>query len=392
MNKKIVIDKNTGQRRCKCFKRCGGCQLDMPYEKQLEWKQNKAERMLSKFCIVQPIIAMEHPYNYRNKVQTVFRYNQHKQIISGVYQSGSGSMTAVDDCMLEDKHCTAVIQTIKALMKPFKISPYNNASGNGNIRHVLARYAKGTDELMVCIVTIGPILPSKNNFIKALLEKHPEITTIVQNICTDPMPLTLGDRQNILYGKGYITDIINGLKFRISPSSFYQVNYEQTRKLYSTAVEFAELSKNDIVIDAYCGTGTIGLLCASRAMQVIGAELNKYSCLDAEANAKLNNISNAEFYSCDAGKFMQKLAQDKRSVSVVMMDPPRAGSNIKFLKSLAELAPERIVYISCKIETLERDLKILKSLGYKSEKIQPVDMFPHTTGIECAVKLVRYNK
>lgn len=387
MSKNIVVDKTTKEKRCSCFKRCGGCQLDMPYQKQLEWKQGKADRMLSKFCKVNPIIAMDNPYNYRNKVQTVFRYNQRKQIISGVYQSSSGNLVAVDDCMLENKKCTEVIKTIKELMKSFKLTPYDDRSGHGLIRHVLTRYAVGTGELMVCIVTASPIFPSKNNFVKALIKKHPEVKTIIHNICTNSMPLTLGDRYNILYGKGYIQDILCGLKFSISPSSFYQVNHEQTQKLYQIAMDMAKLKKNDVVIDAYCGTGTIGLICSQQVKSVIGTELNTVAFKDAIKNAKTNDITNVQFVNLDASNFMEKLVEKNEKIDLVIMDPPRAGSDIRFLQSLEKLSPKRVVYVSCKIETLERDLKILKKFGYIAESAQPVDMFPHTTGIECVVVL-----
>ncbi len=389
MNNHVTIDKSTGDKKCSCFKRCGGCQLEMSYQAQLEWKQGKADRMLSKFCPVDEIIAMENPYNYRNKVQTVFKYNGHKQIMSGVFQSSSQTLVATDDCMLEDKHCTDVIQTIKKLMVSFKIAPFDEKSGRGLIRHILTRYAAGTGELMVCIVTISPIFPSKNNFVKALRKVHPEVTTVVQNICTNTMPLTLGDRQNILFGKGYIEDVLCGLRFRISPNSFYQVNSVQTEKLYNLAVSLANLGDDDRIIDAYCGTGTIGLICSSKVKSVVGTELNRSACRDAIINSKLNKINNVRFINCDAGDYMQELAEHNETIDAVIMDPPRAGSDEKFLNSLATLSPQRVVYVSCKIETLERDLKILKKLGYKAKKIQPVDMFPFTIGIETVVVLER---
>lgn len=359
----------------------------MPYEKQLEWKQSKADRMLSKFCKVNQILDMEIPYNYRNKVQTAFRLNQRKQLVSGVYQSSSGNLAVTNDCMLENERCTAVVQTIKKLMISFKLPPYDFRSGSGLVRHVLTRYSQTTGQLMVCIVTSSPLFPSKNNFVSALIKAHPEIKTIVQNICTNPMQLTLGERQNVLYGKGYIEDILCGKKFRISPSSFYQVNSVQTEKLYKLAINAACISKNDTVIDAYCGTGTIGILCADKAKEVIGAELNVSACRDAVINAKINNLDNISFVNADAGDFMQRLAQQGKPADVVIMDPPRAGSDRRFLESLAKMSPSKVVYISCKIETLERDLKLLRKLGYKAKFIQPVDMFPHTTGIETVVLL-----
>ncbi len=391
MNNHIITDKSTGEKKCSCFKRCGGCQLDMSYLGQLEWKQNKADRMLSKFGKVNSIIGMENPYNYRNKVQTAFRLNSRKQIVSGVFQSGSGNITATDDCMLEDIHCTRAVQAVKKLMPSFKISPFDYKNGRGLVRHVLTRYSRATNQLMVCIVTASPMFPSKQNFVKALIKECPEIITVVQNICTNPMPLTLGNRQNVLYGKGWIEDIVCGKKFRISPASFYQVNSVQTERLYAEAVNSAEISPNDTVIDAYCGTGTIGIICADKAKEVIGAELNASACMDAEVNAKINGLKNISFVNADASDFIEQLAMKNMKADVIIMDPPRAGSDRRFLECAVNLEPSRIVYVSCKIETLERDLKLLKKLGYKAVTIQPIDMFPHTVGIEtvCVLKKFR---
>ncbi|MDO5125605.1 MAG: 23S rRNA (uracil(1939)-C(5))-methyltransferase RlmD [Ruminococcus sp.] len=383
------MNKTENYRKCKYFKRCGGCQLDMPYDKQIEWKQQKAERMLSRFTKVSPIITMDEPYNYRNKVQTVFKCIRKNELLSGVYQSSSGNMVAVDCCNLENIVSQKVVAVVKQLMKSFKIMPYDADTGKGTVRHILIKTGYYTKEIMLCIVTATPILTSKNQFVNAIIKKCPEITTIVHNICTNPMPLTLGNQENILYGKGYIEDIICGYRFRISSRSFYQVNPVQTEKLYTTAIKNAQLKDSDVLIDAYCGTGTIGILCSDHVKKVIGAELNKSACKDAVYNAKANNVTNIEFFNCDAGRFMDKYAKQGKRVDVVIMDPPRVGADRKFLESLLRLAPERVVYISCKIETLARDLKILTKSGYMAVSIQPVDMFPHTTGIETVVFLSR---
>lgn len=379
--------KNNLERMCKHFKKCGGCQLDMSYEDQILWKQQKAERMLSQFAEVKPIVTMKNPYNYRNKVQTVFRRIKKNQIISGVYQSSSGNMVAVEDCKLESKESQKISAAFKILMKSFKIMPFDERTGRGLIRHILVRNSHHTGEIMLCIVTSSPIFPSKKQFVNAILKKCPEISTIIHNVSENPMPLTLGTKEYVLFGKGYIEDIICGHKFRISSQSFYQVNPIQTEKLYNIAINSAQLKKTDIVIDAYCGTGTIGILCAAHVKEVIGAELNKTACKDAAFNAKLNNIENIIFNNCDAGDFMDEYAKGNERADVVIMDPPRAGASKKFLLSVANLSPERVIYISCKIETLQRDLRLLKKIGYKAEMIQPVDMFPHTTGIETIVVL-----
>ena len=389
MNKHTIINKSTGEKKCSCFKRCGGCQLDKPYAEQIEWKQAKEDRMLSRFCRPKQIIAMSNPYNYRNKVQTVYKVNGSKHIVSGVYQSSKRSVVLTDDCFLEDIRAQQIIATLKDLMADFRILPYNEESGQGLLKHTLIRTSQTTGEVMLVLVTASPVFPAKKNFVHAITEKHPYITTIIQNINKGTTPLTLGDRDIIMYGKGYITDELCGCRFRVSPHSFYQVNPEQTEKLYAQAISCAELKKGDKVIDAYCGTGTIGLIAAKSGADVAGVELNAEAVKDAVSNAKLNKLDNIRFYNEDAGEFMTKLAEAGESCDTVFLDPPRAGTTEEFVDSLGKLRPEKIVYVSCKIETLERDLKLLAKIGYKAQLIQPVDMFPHTTGIENVVLLKR---
>ena len=374
---------------CRLFKRCGGCQLRESYKEQLAWKQAKAERMLSKFTKPQRIIGMKNPYHYRNKVQHGFYTNPSRQIISGIFQSGSGRIVPCDSCMLEDKDADRIIAGIKKLMQSFKLFPYNPNTGKGVIRHVMVRKAFHTGEILVCIITSMGSLPSKNNFVKALLKSHPEITTIVHNVCKNPMPLTMGEQENILYGKGYIEDILCGKRFKISARSFYQVNPMQTEVLYKTATELAGLTKKDRVLDCYCGTGTIGIIASDYCKEVIGVELNPSAAADAVKNAEDNKCSNIHFVCGDSGRFMENMARKGEKCDVVFTDPPRAGSDERFLKSLAKLAPRKVVYISCGIESLERDLLLLKKLGYSVKKIQPVDMFPHTRHVECVVLMSR---
>lgn len=387
MAKHTITDRVTHERRCSCFKRCGGCQLDMTYKQQLEWKQSKAQRMLSRFCKVQDIIAMEQPYNYRNKVQTVYRRTSSGRLISGVYQSSSRSVTAVDDCMLEDTAASEVVTQLKRLFVSFKLTPYDECTGRGVIRHTLIRVAKGTGEVMLVIVTNGAMFPSKRNFVKALLEKCPFITTIVQNISDEPLPLTLGRRNVVLYGKGKIVDELCGCKFLISPESFYQVNHVQTEALYSEAVKAAGIDKDMLVLDAYCGVGTIGMICAKQGARVLGIESNQAAVKDAITNAKLNGLDNISFVCADATQMLCELAYKGEKCDVLIMDPPRAGSTQEFISAVAAISPQTVVYVSCKIETLERDLKIFSKCGYKARLIQPIDMFPHTTGIETVVLL-----
>ena len=389
MPRQIITDPHSGERICKCFKRCGGCQLQETYAEQLSRKQDKAERMLSKFAPVQPIVGMACPYHYRNKVQNVYGFDRNRQIISGIFQSTGKKLVAADDCMLEDVHAAPIVQTFKKLMRDMKIAPYDLRTGTGLLRHTLIRTSAATGEIMLVLVTASAMLPSRNHLVKALIKAHPELTTVIQNICPDGMPLTLGSRSITLYGTGYIEDILCGCRFRISPASFYQVNPQQTERLYACAVRYAGITEGVTVIDAYCGTGTIGMIAAKAGADVTGVEQNRAAVRDAVYNAKRNGLTNIRFCLDDAGAFMQKLAANRSHCDVLIMDPPRAGASPAFIRSAGKLKPDRIVYVSCRIETLERDLLLLKKEGFRVTKIQPFDMFPHTTGIETVCLLER---
>ncbi len=375
--------------KCEHYKKCGGCQLqNLPYDRQLSFKQVKVIKLLGKYCHVNEIIGMENPYHYRNKVQAAFK-SKGGQIISGVYQSSTHNIVPVDSCMIEDRKADEVIVTIRKLLKSFKLKAFNDDTFTGFLRHVLVKRSFSTGELMVVFVTGTLEFPDKSKFINALLSRHPEITTIVQNVNNKRTSLVLGDKTDVLYGSGYIEDELLGSKFRISPKAFYQINPVQTEVLYGKALEFAKLTGQETVIDAYCGTGTIGILASKNAGRVIGVELNSDAVKDAKVNAELNGVKNIEFYEADAGKFMVELASLKEKVDTVIMDPPRAGASLDFLKSLVILKPQNVVYVSCNPETLARDLSYLTRKGYRVKKIQPVDMFPHTSHVECAVNLHR---
>ena len=242
---------------------------------------------------------------------------------------------------------------------------------------------------MVVLVMASPIFPSKNNFIRVLRQKHPEITTIVQNINDQDTSMVLGEREKVLYGKGYITDTLCGKVFRISSRSFYQINPVQTEKLYQKAIHLASLTGKERIVDAYCGIGTIGLIASDRVKQVIGIELNEDAVRDAMKNARANNVSNVEFYCDDAGDFMREMAANGEKVDVVFMDPPRSGSDEIFLSSVVQLAPKRVVYISCNPETMARDLEYLTDHGYRAITAWPFDMFPSTAHIEVVTCLSR---
>ena len=374
---------------CPISKKCGGCQLqNLEYEEQLALKQSKIIKYVGRYCHVDEIIGMECPFHYRNKVSHAFSF-RNGRIFSGIYQSATRKVVQTDSCLLEDEYADKIVQTVRELCVDLRIKAYDLNSGKGFFRHVLVRRAVNTDQTMVVLVTAKGEFPKKKELVASLLKKHPDITTVVWNVNTSETPLFLGAKSEILFGDGYITDKLLGNRFRISPKSFYQVNTEQTEVLYSKAIEFAELSGQERVIDAYCGIGTIGLSVARSAKEVIGVESNEDAVTDAIENAKINGIKNAKFIVKDAGDFMQELAAKDERADVVITDPPRAGCSKKFIDSLLALAPKTIVYVSCNPETLSRDIFALRKGGYKVKKIQPVDMFPYTDHIETVVKLCR---
>lgn len=369
--------------KCSVSKKCGSCQYQgVPYKEQLAVKQKRMKKLLGKFANVKPIIRMDDPFYYRNKVHAVFDRDKKGNIICGTYEAKTHKVVPIEECMIEDKISQEIIRTIRDMLKSFRIKTYDEDTGYGLLRHVLVRRGFSTDEIMVVLVIGSPIFPSKNNFVKALRKKYPQITTVVLNVNDKKTSMVLGERDIVIYGKGYIRDTLCGCTFRISPQSFYQVNPVQTEILYKTAIEYAGLGRKETVIDAYCGIGTIGLVAAKRAKNVIGVELNPDAVRDARINAKENKITNARFYQGDAGEFMENMAENGEHADVVFMDPPRTGSDKKFMSSVIKLNPSRIVYISCGPETLARDLEYLTKHGYDVRKIQPVDMFSFTDHCE----------
>ena len=388
MNQKNVQKRTTEQGRCPLSKKCGGCQLqNMDYERQLKFKQEKVVSLLGRYGRVSPIVGMEHPYHYRNKVQAAFGLTRDRRVISGVYQSSSHRIVNVDSCQIEDQEADRIVVTIRRLLPELRILPYNEDSQQGFLRHVLVRKGHKSGEIMVVLIAASPIFPAKKRFVQALLEKHPRINTIVLNINNQKTSMLLGEREEVLYGKGYIEDTLCDCVFRLSPRSFYQINSVQTEKLYRKAIDLAGLTGTERVLDAYCGVGTIGLIAAAKAGEVVGVEVNGDAVRDAKINAARNHIENAAFIKGDAGEFMVELAQSGEKVDVVFMDPPRAGSDLPFLNSVLTLAPSRVVYISCNPETQARDLRTLVKGGYRVTYIQPFDMFPHTAHVECLVLL-----
>lgn len=376
------------EERCRVAKKCGSCAYqEISYEEQLKKKEKQVRELLKGICPVEPIMGMEAPYHYRNKVHAAFAHLRDGSVISGVYAEGTHHIVPIDSCLIEDEKADAIIVDIRSLLKSFKIKVYNEDSGYGLLRHVMVRRGFQSGEIMVVLVVTSPVFPSKNNFVKALRKLHPEITTVVLNINDRKTSMVLGDRNITLYGNGYIEDQLCGCTFRVSPSSFYQVNPVQTEKLYQKAIELAALTGNERIIDAYCGIGTIGLIASRYVREVISVELNKEAVRDAIVNAKRNAVKNVKFYQADAGEFMVNMAERGEHVDVVFMDPPRAGSDEAFLASVVKLQPEKVVYISCNPETLARDLKYLVKKGYQAVTAVPEDQFPWTVHVETVVML-----
>lgn len=363
--------------------------MGMDYREQLQEKEKQVRKLLAPYCRLEGILGMEQPLYYRNKVHAVFGEDKRHRPISGIYEERTHRIVPVDRCQIENQQADAIIVTIRELLPSFKIRPYNEDTGYGLLRHVLVRTGRASGQIMVVLVLASPILPSKNNFVKALLKRHSEITTIVINVNNRSTSMVLGGKEQVIYGKGYIEDTLCGRRFRISPKSFYQVNPVQTETLYGKAMEYASLTGQETVVDAYCGTGTIGIIASGRAKQVIGVELNADAVRDARFNAKSNNIQNIQFYQNDAGRFLLEMQEQGARVDVVLMDPPRSGSSEEFLSAVARIAPRRVVYISCNPETLARDLKYLTGNGYQAERAVAVDMFPFTEHVECVVEMQR---
>lgn len=376
---------------CPVATACGGCQFHhLSYEKELEYKKNKVLRAFHNISHldleVDEVIGSDEPYFYRNKVIMPLAYDNRKKIIHGFYRYRSHDIVPIEECYIEDKRSAPIIHTIKDLMKKYNYAPYDEATLKGDIRKIMLRTSYYYKDLMVVLVTSNESLEEFDVFVSELLYAHPEITTLVQNINDEDTNVVLGNKELVLFGTGKIKDKLCGLEFTISSKSFYQVNVKQTEKLYQKAIEMANLSKDDIVLDAYSGIGTIGMSLAKNVKKVIGVEVVKQAVKDARENAKTNSIGNIEFYEDDASEFLKKLENKNEQLNAVFVDPPRKGLDEAFVRSLLELAPSRIVYISCDPATLARDVGLL-STKYTVDKLVVVDMFSRTYHVESIVSL-----
>lgn len=378
--------------RCSIFAQCGGCQIqNIRYEKQLKLKKKVVEDNLERIgglkdIFVHDVIGMQNPERYRNKVQLPVRKRNGK-IEIGFYQKKSHNIIDSTSCFIQHEVNDKIIKVMKDIITKHQISVYDEKTGRGLLRHIVTKIGFNTQELMLILVTNGDKMPNKELIIKDILKQLPEITEIVQNINTKKTNVILGRQNRTLYGKGYITDTIEDIKFNISPLSFYQVNPIQMEKLYHKALEYAQLSGKETVFDLYCGIGTISLFLARKAKKVIGVELIKDAVKDAEKNAEINDIKNTEFFTGKTEEVVPNLYQKGYKADIVVVDPPRKGCDEKLLATMIEMHPDRIIYVSCNPSTLARDLKYLDENGYKATEVQPVDMFPHGMHVETVVLL-----
>ena len=381
--------------RCPQARACGGCQIQpLAYEKQLEYKENKVKELLERVgkvqdYVMEPIIGMKEPWYYRNKAQFPVGKTKEGEIVTGFYAGRTHSIIPVEECFIQHSLNQELMAIVRQWMQAYDVQPYNEASHTGLVRHIFTRIGKYTGEVMVCLVINGKKIPKEAELVECL-KKVPGMTSICLNINREKTNVILGSTVKCLWGQPYITDKIGDIAYRISPLSFFQVNPIQTQKLYSTALEYAGLTGNETVWDLYCGIGTISLFLAKSAKKVYGVEIVPEAIADAKENAQLNGIENAEFF---VGKAEEVLPEqyEKNGVyaDVIVVDPPRKGCDEKLLQCMVQMAPKRIVYVSCDPATLARDLGFLEANGYKVEKVRCTDMFPHSTHVETVCLLSR---
>ena len=369
--------------------------LGLDYAEQLKQKEAAVRKLVGKYGPVAPIRGAENPCHYRNKVISTFAAGPGGKLVSGIYAAGTHKVLPVESCLLQDEVLDTVMQAVRAAASTCRYQPYNEDKGTGLLRHCLLRRGVVSGQVMVVLVTAQPVLPGAKNFVRALLaeaeKRHVPVTTVVQNYNPRRTSVVLGEEEKTLYGKGFILDTLCGKTYALSPRSFYQINHDQTEVLYGLAVEAARLTGKEVVLDAYCGIGTIGLTASGRAKQVVGVELNRDAVRDAIGNARHNNVKNARFFAADATQWITEAAAVGQRADVIFMDPPREGSTPQFIESVARMAPKRVVYVSCNPETMARDLALLTAKGYRAEGFTPVDLFPQTAHCETVCLLVLRN-
>ncbi len=378
--------------KCPVYKECGGCQfLHTTYEHELKIKTEYMKDLFktSRSVKIADVIPMDNPYSYRDKCQMTYKLSKSKKVVCGFYEEKSHKIVPITNCMIQSDKATAIIDGINKALTKNKIEPYDEKTGRGVVRHVVIRIGEYTNEIMVSLVTNGEMFPGRKNVINDILKQNLGITTIVQNYNDRDTSIVMGDRERVLYGPGFIYDKIDEFKFKLSSRSFYQVNPKGMLKLYKKAIDALDIKKTDIVLDAYSGVGTIGILMSKMVREVYSVELNKDAYKDAIINAKLNNIKNIKFFNEDSTRFIQNLAKNRVKIDLLVLDPPREGSTKEFINAVGALKPKKVVYVSCEPKSLQRDLYDFTKNDYKIISIDSVDMFPRTSNLETVCLLTR---
>lgn len=398
---KIVEIINPSENRvesdCTTYKRCGGCSLrHIKYEETLKMKQNAVQSLVNKTLKtklqVEETLGMDKPYNYRNKAQYPVGLNKDGKPVIGVFANRTHEIIPIDTCFIQNKQTEEIAKYIFKFLVDNNVSFYNEKTQKGLVRHIVTKIGIRTNEIMCIIVINGREIPNEANMISELTSKFSNIKTIVKNINTKNTNVILGNENINLYGDGYITDKLGEYTFKISPISFYQVNPIQAEKLYEFGVKFADITKEDVVFDLYCGIGTISLFMSKFAKKVYGVEIVEEAIVAAKENAKINNVTNTAFIAGDVEKVLDELVNVKQIIpDIIMVDPPRRGLDNTSIENIKKVLPKKVVYISCNPATLVRDLAKLENI-YEIKKIKPVDMFPYTNGIECVSVLELKNK
>ncbi|KOP64920.1 RNA methyltransferase [Bacillus sp. FJAT-18019] len=404
---------------CPIYDQCGGCQLQhMSYAGQLAWKRQLVVDNLERIgklqvvreaasagetrvddgqdaghsdqegILVRPTLGMSEPWRYRNKSQVPIGVTE-GGLVGGFYARGSHRIVDMETCLIQHEQNDEVVSRVKAIGRKLGITAYNEETGQGLLRHVVVKIGFATKEMMIVLVTNGERIPRVNEWISAIREELPAVVSICQNVNTRKTNVIFGDVTRVLWGREVIHDYIGEVKFAISARSFYQVNPAQTEVLYGKTVEYAGLTGNETVIDAYCGIGTISLFLAQHAKKVYGVEIVKEAIEDARANAELNGMTHVEFEVGASEDVIPRWKEQGIEADVIVVDPPRKGCDPRLLETILEMKPERVVYVSCNPSTLARDLRVLEDGGYRTVEVTPVDMFPHTVHVECCVSLVR---
>ncbi|WCK55116.1 23S rRNA (uracil(1939)-C(5))-methyltransferase RlmD [Aneurinibacillus sp. Ricciae_BoGa-3] len=377
---------------CPIYKRCGGCTLQhFDYQAQLSFKRKLVEDNLRRIgkiegVTVHPTIGMDNPWRYRNKAQVPIG-EEEGGLIGGFYAQRSHEIIDMESCLIQHEKSDFLVNQVKKIASKYGIPAYDEGSHRGVLRHVVTKVGFATGELMIVLITNSDKLPHQQALVEELAREIPDLKSVVQNINTKRTNVIFGDNTRVLWGEEYIYDTIGDVKFAISARSFYQVNPVQTEKLYSKALEYAGLTGQENVVDAYCGIGTISLFLAQKAKKVFGVEIVPDAIEDAKRNAALNGMDNVEFQVGEAEKVIPAWYTLGNRADVMVVDPPRKGCDEALLQTIIDMKPEKVVYVSCNPSTLARDLRILEDGGYRTVEVQPVDMFPHTTHVECVVKL-----